>query len=251
MRAMRIDLVTLFPGFFHWPFGHSLLKRAQSQEKVEFHLHNPRDFTGDRHRTVDEKPFGGGAGMVLKPEPILRCVEALAQKRGAGFVILLSPRGEPFTQGLARRLARKKHLTLICGHYEGVDERVSEELVDQEISVGDFVTMGGEAPALCLVEAVTRLIPGVLGNPESLKEESFSNPRNGTLGKRLEFPQYTRPRVFRGLEVPAVLLSGNHRAIEAWRKEESRRVTLRNRPDLLKGLRVVRHKHRKGGGDPS
>ena len=234
---MRIDLVTLFPEFFHWPLGHSLLKRARSKGKVEFYLHNPRDFTTDRHRTVDEKPFGGGAGMVLKPEPIFRCVKSITKKGSRGFVILLSPRGEPLTQDLARRLARKKHLILICGHYEGVDERVSEELVDQEISVGDFVTRGGEAPALCLVEAVVRLIPGVLGNPESLEEESFSNPPNGALGKGLEFPQYTRPRIFRGREVPAVLVSGNHQAIEAWRRKKSRRVTLRNRPDLLKGRR--------------
>lgn len=242
---MRIDLVTLFPEFFHWPFGQSLLKRAQSKKRVQFHLHNPRDFTADRHRTVDKKPFGGGAGMVLKAEPIFRCVKTIARKGSQGFVILLSPRGESLTQDLAGRLARKKHLVLICGHYEGVDERVSEELVDQEISMGDFVTMGGEAPALCLVEAVVRLIPGVLGNPESLKEESFSPPPNGTLGKRLEFPQYTRPRVFRGREVPPVLLSGNHQAIEAWRKAESLRVTLRNRPDLLKTAKIARKKDAK------
>lgn len=234
---MRIDLITLFPEFFHWSFGHSLLKRAQSRKRVQFYLYNPRDFTADRHRTVDEKPFGGGAGMVLKPEPIFRCVKTIARKGGRGFVVLLSPRGKPLTQALAKRLARKKHLVLICGHYEGVDERISEELVDQEISVGDFVTMGGEGPALCLVEAVVRLIPGVLGNPQSLKEESFSCSPNGSLGKRLEPPQYTRPRVFRGRAVPPVLVSGNHRAIEAWRKEESVRVTLQNRPDLLKGGR--------------
>lgn len=237
---MRIDLVTLFPEFFHWPLSHSLLKRAQSKGKVRFHLHNPRDFTRDRHRTVDEKPFGGGAGMVLKPEPIFHCLEAIPKTRHKRFVILLSPRGRPFTQDLAKGLAKKKHLILICGHYEGVDERVSEALVDQEISVGDFVAMGGEAPALSLVEAVVRLIPGVLGNPRSSKEESFSNFRNGTSGKRLEFPQYTRPRVFRSREVPSVLLSGNHRAIESWRKREAFRVTLQNRPDLLKVRKEVR-----------
>ena len=231
---MQIDIVTLFPEFFHGPLSCSLLKRAQSRSKVQFHLHNPRDYTQDRHRTVDEKPFGGGAGMVLKPEPILSCVKAIPSRRSKRFVVLLSPRGKPLTQGLASRLARKKHLILICGHYEGVDERVSEELVDEEISIGDFVTMGGEAPSLCLIEAVIRLIPGVLGNPESLKEESFSRVRNGAVGKRLEFPQYTRPRVFRGRTVPPVLLSGDHRAIEAWRKTEAVHVTLRNRPDLLK-----------------
>lgn len=222
---MQIDLVTLFPEFFHGALSQSLLKRAQSKGKVQFHLHNLRDFTEGRHRTADEKPFGGGAGMVLKAEPIFRCVETLLKKEPGGFVILLSPRGRPLTQDGVKRLARKRHLILICGHYEGVDERVSD-LVDQEISVGDFVTMGGEAPALCLVEAVSRLLPGVLGNSESLKEESFSNTH-------LEFPHYTRPRLFRGRAVPSVLLSGDHRAIEAWRKAEALRVTLRNRPDLL------------------
>jgi tRNA (guanine37-N1)-methyltransferase len=228
---MRIDLVTIFPEFFRGPLSESLLKRAETQGKVAFHLHNPRDYTLDRHRTVDEKPFGGGAGMVLKPEPLFKCVEAIPRK---GFVILLSPRGKPLTQTLAHRLARKKHLILICGHYEGVDERVSQHLVDQEISVGDFVTMGGEAPALCLIEAVTRLLPGVLGNRESLEEESFSSYRNGLVGKRLEFPQYTRPRLFRGWEVPPVLVSGNHPAIAEWRKKETLRITQRSRPDLLK-----------------
>lgn len=242
---MRIDLVTLFPEFFHWSLSHSLLKRARSRGKVQFHLHNPRDYTTDRHQTVDEKPFGGGAGMVLKPEPIFRCVEAIPARGSKRFVILLSPRGQVLTQDLAKRLAKKRHLILICGHYEGVDERVSEELVDQEISVGDFVTMGGEAPALSLVEAVVRLIPGVLGNPQSLKEESFSDLSNGTSRRDLEFPQYTRPRVFRDHEVPPILLSGNHRAIQAWRKEASRRVTLRNRPDLLKPSGSLRKKHQK------
>lgn len=237
---LRIDVITLFPGFFEWPFGHSLLKQAQAKGKIRLQVHNLRDFTGDRHRTADEKPFGGGAGMVLKPEPLFRCVEAIP---GKGHVILLGPRGKPFTQGLAQRLARKKHLVLVCGHYEGVDERVSEHLASEEISVGDFVTMGGEAPALLLVESVARLVPGVLGNPESLEEESFARPRNGKAGGRrvaakaqatlLEFPQYTRPRVFRGWEVPPVLLSGNHRVIAEWRKKESLRVTRKRRPDLF------------------
>lgn len=230
---MRIDVVTLFPEFFHGPFSNSLLKRAEQKGKAGFYLHNPRDFTRDRHRTVDEKPFGGGAGMVLKPEPLFKCVESIP---GKGHVILLSPRGKPLTQTAASRLARRKHLILICGHYEGVDERVSEKLVDEEISVGDFVTMGGEAPALCLIESVVRLIPGVLGNPDSLKEESFAAGRNGS-GWRLEFPQYTRPQVFRGIAVPPVLVSGNHPQIRAWREEASLRVTRRKRPDLLKKSR--------------
>lgn len=227
---MRIDVVTLFPEFFRYPLSSSILKRTGAQGKVQFHVHNPREFTHDPHRTADEKPFGGGAGMVLKPEPLFRCVESLPKK---GWVILLTPRGRPLTEERANRLAKKKHLILITGHYEGVDERVSEHLADEEISIGDFVTMGGEAPALCLIESVVRLIPGVLGNPASLKEESFSGHRSGAAGKKLEFPQYTRPRSFRGCEVPAVLLSGNHQAIEAWREKQALAVTRRNRPDLL------------------
>lgn len=230
---MQIDIVTIFPEFFAGPFSHSLLKRAEIKGKVKFRLHNPRDYTKDRHRTVDEKPFGGGAGMVFKPEPLFKCVESISKK---GYVVLLSPRGKKLTQTVSSRLSRKKHLILICGHYEGVDERVSEKLADEEISVGDFVTMGGEAPALCLIESVVRLIPGVLGNPESLKEESFSNQENGS-GQRLEFPQYTRPRVFRGLKVPTVLLSGNHNEIKAWRNERALQLTKHNRPDLLERKR--------------
>lgn len=238
-KVTQIDLVTIFPEFFTWPLSNSLLKRAEIKRKVKFRLYNPRDYTKDRHRTVDEKPFGGGAGMVFKPEPLFKCVESIspAKRRSGsasggkkGYVVLLSPRGKKLTQTAASRLARKKHLILICGHYEGVDERVSKKLADEEISVGDFVTMGGEAPALCLIESVVRLLPGVLGNPESLKEESFS-------GDGLEFPQYTRPRVFRGLKVPAVLLSGNHQEIKAWRHEQSLQATQRNRPDLLERKR--------------
>lgn len=228
---MRIDIVTLFPEFFLWPLSHSLFRRAQLKRKIRFHVHDLRDFTRDRHRTVDEKPFGGGAGMVLKPEPIFRCLKSLPRK---GFVILLSPRGRPLTQGLAGRLAKKRHLVLLCGHYEGVDERICKHRVDEEVSVGDFVTMGGEAPALCLIESVVRLVPGALGNPESLTEESFSILENGSKRRRLEFPQYTRPRTFQGWEVPRVLLSGDHQKIAAWRERESLRLTRKRRPDLLK-----------------
>ena len=237
MKRMRLDVVTLFPDFFRWSFSHSLLKRAQAGGRVEFHLHNPRDFAEDRHRTVDEKPFGGGAGMVLKPEPVFRCVESI---RGKGWVILLTPRGRALTQEKAARLSKKKHLVLLCGHYEGMDERICKGLVDEEISIGDFVTMGGEAPALCLIESIVRWVPGVLGNPESLKEESFSSSENGITKKMLEFPQYTRPRAFRKMKVPPVLLSGNHQAIEAWRGREALRLTRRNRPDLLKNKKETR-----------
>lgn len=237
---MRIDVVSLFPDFFEWSFSHSLLKRAASRVRVRFYRHDLRNFTEDRHRTADEKPFGGGAGMVLKPEPVFRCVESLPR---GGWKILLSPRGKPLTQAVARRLSRKKHLILIAGHYEGVDERVSEHLINEQISVGDFVTMGGEAPALCLIESVVRLIPGVLGNEESLKEESFTPFRNGGSRKHLEFPQYTRPRKFRGWEVPNVLLSGDHGAIREWRKKKTLAVTRSMRPDLLEaGKGLLRRK---------
>ena len=222
--------MTLFPDFFRWSLSNSILKRAQAKGRVSFGLHNPRDFTRDPHRTVDEKPFGGGAGMVLKPEPIFECVEALSKK---GWVVLLTPQGRLLTQAAARRLAKKRHLVLICGHYEGVDERVRRHLVNEEISVGDFVTMGGEAPALSLIECVVRLVPGVLGNPGSLQEESFSDFQNGR-GNRLEFPQYTRPRVFRGWAVPKILLSGDHGAIREWREKKSTEVTRRKRPDLFR-----------------
>lgn len=244
---MQINVLTLFPDFFRWPFSHSLLKLAQEKKKVRFHVHNPRDFTTDAHRTADERPFGGGAGMVLKPEPFFRCVESLPEK---GWVILLSPRGRPFTQKAAVRLARKKHLTLLSGHYEGVDERVSEHLVDEEISIGDFVTMGGEAPALALIESVVRLVPGVLGNAASITEESFSASQNGVPGERLEFPQYTRPRLFRSWAVPAVLLSGDHGAIARWREKESLAVTRRNRPDLLHPANKEKNSRRKRGPRP-
>lgn len=227
---MRIDIVSLFPEYFKWPLSHSILKQAVSRGHVCFHLHNTREFTEDRHRTVDEKPFGGGAGMVLKAEPIFRCVESLPK----GWTVLLSPRGNPLTQKVAKRLSRKRHLILVAGHYEGVDERVSRHLVDEEISVGDFVTMGGEAPALCLIESVVRLIPGVLGNANSPKEESFTPTHGGGRPITLEFPQYTRPQTFRGWEVPKVLLSGNHGGIQRWREKERLRVTAERRPDLAR-----------------
>ena len=223
--GLEIDLVTLFPGFFKSPLQESILKRAQAKGYVKIAVHDLRDYTHDRHRTADDSPFGGGAGMVMKPEPIFECVEAVKQKRKSGWVVLLDPKGEPLTQKIAARLARRKRLILIAGHYEGVDHRVREHLVDQAVSVGDFITMGGEAPALCLVEAVTRLVPGVLGNSESLKHESFESGG-------LEYPQYTRPREFRGWKVPEVLVCGNHREVEKWRREEARKLTKRKRPDL-------------------
>ena len=218
---MIIDIVTLFPRFFEEPLKESLLNKAEKKGLVKFRIHNLRDFTKDKHKTVDDKPYGGGPGMVMKPEPIFECVETRA---GDGWVILLDPKGEKLTQKVAQKLAKKKNLVLICGHYEGVDHRVQEGLVDQAICVGDFITMGGEAPALCLIEAVTRLIPGVIGNSESLKQESFEDG--------LEYPHYTRPQDFRGMKVPDVLISGNHKEVEKWRIQAAREMTRKKRPDL-------------------
>lgn len=222
--ALTIDIATLFPGFFKSPLSESLLKKAQDRGHVKIRVRNLRDWTHDRHKTADDKPFSGGAGMVMKPEPLFECVEEIG--KGA-WVVLLDPQGEPMSQKLAQKLAKKKHLVLIAGHYEGVDQRVKDHLVDQEISVGDFITMGGEAPALCLTEAVVRLIPGVLGNKESIEHESFQTGM-------LEGPQYTRPREYRGWKVPEILVSGDHKKVQAWRKKTAEQVTRKKRPDLLK-----------------
>ena len=224
MLMLTIDIATLFPDFFKSPLEESLLEKAQAKGLVKIRAHDLRDWTHDRHKTADEKPFGGGAGMVMKPEPIFECVEAIG--KGA-WVVLLDPQGEPMSQTLAAKLAKKKHLVLIAGHYEGVDQRVKDHLIDQEISVGDFITMGGEAPALCLIEAVVRLMPGVLGNEESIKHESFQTGM-------LEHPHYTRPREYRGWKVPDVLVSGDHKELDTWRKKIAEQVTRRKRPDLLK-----------------
>ena len=217
----EMDVVTIFPEFFRGPLQESLLKRAQTRGLLKVRVHNLRDYTHDRHKTVDDKPFGGGPGMVMKPDPIFECIEKI---RDTGWVVLLDARGERFSQRTAERFARKKHLVLICGHYEGVDYRVHEHLADEQISIGDYVTMGGEAPALCVIEAVSRLIPGVLGNKESLEEESFK------IG--LEYPQYTRPREYRGWKVPEILASGNHAEVRKWRSRMSREMTRKKRPDL-------------------
>jgi tRNA (guanine37-N1)-methyltransferase len=211
--TVRIDIITLFPGMFAGPFGESIIARAVDAGVVEIRLHNLRDWTTDRHRTVDDTPYGGGAGMVLKPEPLFAAIEAV---RGEdGYVILTTPQGEVFRQELAAELAGKPHLVLVCGHYEGVDERVREHAVDRELSVGDYVLSGGELPAMVIVDAVVRLLPGALGSPESTAEESHS-------AGLLEYPHYTRPAEFRGWRVPEVLLSGDHGRVEAWRREQSR-----------------------------
>lgn len=219
---MRFDIMTLFPEMFAGPFGYSILARAQAQGVIEIGLHNPREWTTDRHHVVDDYPYGGGAGMVMKPEPLFAAVEAV--HRG-GPIILLSPQGRLFSQAVARELAEEPAVTLICGHYEGVDERIREHLATDDISVGDYVLTGGELAAMIIVDAVGRLLPGVLA-PGSTEEESH------TAGL-LEYPHYTRPPEFRGWRAPEVLLSGNHAAIARWRRKESLRRTRAHRPDLL------------------
>ena len=217
MTALKIDLVTIFPGYFESPLNESLIKKAREKKLLSVAIHDLRDYTDDRHRTVDDKPYGGGPGMVMKPEPIFECVEKIQARAPKGWVIILDPKGERLTQRLARKLASRKRLILICGHYEGIDQRVHEHLADQIISVGDFVTMGGEAPALCLIEAVSRLVPGVVGNKNSLTEESFESGE-------LEYPHYTRPREYRGMSVPEVVLKGDHQKVAEWRKRMARKI---------------------------
>ncbi len=224
---MRIDVLTLFPGIFSGPLDHSILARAVASGRLAVAVHDLREFAEGKHRVTDEPPFGGGGGMVIKPEPVFAGVEALRERFGPGKAVLLSPQGELLTPGLARRLAGEEHLILVCGRYEGVDQRVADHLADIEVSIGDYVLTGGELPALVLVDAVARFLPGVLGDPQAPYRDSFGE---GVF----EGPQYTRPRVFRGFAVPDVLLSGNHAEIEAWRREEGLRRTLARRPDLVK-----------------
>ncbi len=223
---MHFDIFTLFPDMFQGPFSESMLKRAQERGLLSIVLHNIRESTSDKHHIVDDYPYGGGAGMVMKPEPIFTAVEAIYH---GGPIILLSPQGRLFNQQLARTLAQEARVTLICGHYEGVDERVREHLVTDEISIGDFVLTGGELAAMIIVDATSRLLPGVLGGEWSTLEESHS-------GGTLEYPHYTRPPEFRGWRVPDVLLSGNHAEIARWRRKEAIRRTRIRRPDLYEKL---------------
>jgi tRNA (guanine37-N1)-methyltransferase len=220
---MKIDVLTLFPGMFAGPLDESIVRRARDTGLLDLRIHNLRDYTHDRHRTVDDKPFGGGPGMLLKPEPIFEAVEKLAREDTR--VILLTPAGRRFDQSVARDLALQPHLVLVCGSYEGFDERVREALADDELSVGDFVLTNGALPAMMIIDAVTRLLPGALGDDDSSREESFS-------GGGLEYPQYTRPAEFRGMQVPEVLLSGNHAEIARWRAGQARLRTAQRRPDL-------------------
>ena len=221
---MKIDVLTLFPEMFSGPMDASIVGRARKAGLLDLRLQNLRQWTHDRHKTVDDKPFGGGAGMVLKPEPIFEAVESLADEKT--HVILTAPAGRPFTQAIARELAQKEHLLIICPSYEGVDDRVCEALVDDELSIGDYVLTNGGLPAMVIIDTITRLLPGALGDAESAVDESFSHGL-------LEYPHYTRPAEFRGMKVPEMLLSGHHAEIEKWRAEQARQRTAKRRPDLM------------------
>ena len=253
---MKADIVTIFPDFFRGPLDHGITHRAAKMGLVTIQVHDLREFTHDLHRTVDDRPFGGGEGMVLKPEPIFDCLEAFGlrarEQRLTGTaresVIVLSAQGERFTQRVASELAALDRVVLICGRYEGVDERVSEFLADRELSIGDYVLSGGELGAAVIIEAVTRLLPGAVGNEASTRQESFTSHvdagetegPDSTCGSRglLDYPHYTRPADFRGMSVPEVLINGNHQEIRHWRREQALKKTLRNRPDLIEGVEL-------------
>jgi tRNA (guanine37-N1)-methyltransferase len=247
---MKFEIITIFPDFFRGPFDFGIIRRAKEAGLVEINIHDLRAFTKDKHRTVDDRPFGGGEGMVLKPEPIFECIESLERNSAEALprdktresVVLLSASGQPFTQRLAVELAQLDRVTIICGRYEGVDERVAEHIADREISIGDFVLSGGELAAAVIVDTVTRLIPGALGNEASSKQESFTHGEHRVEGEPsstcgsgglLDYPHYTRPAEFRGMTVPEPLVNGNHEEIKRWRRREALRKTLRNRPELL------------------
>jgi tRNA (guanine37-N1)-methyltransferase len=252
---MKFEILTIFPDFFRGPLDYGIVRRAREAGLMEVGIHDLRAFTHDRHRTVDDRPFGGGEGMVLKPEPIFECLESLGvspreqrMRKGANeTVVLMSPQGALFTQAVAQELIGRERVVLICGRYEGVDERVSEYLADREMSVGDFVLSGGELGAAIVVDVITRLLPGALGNAASAQQESFTasggqvveevvgGPPSSTCasGGLLDYPHYTRPAEFRGMAVPEVLVNGNHEEIRKWRRRCALRKTFRNRPDLL------------------
>jgi tRNA (guanine37-N1)-methyltransferase len=222
---MRIDILTLFPEICRAPLNESMMKRAQTSGALDLRIHNLRDWTTDKHRMADDSPFGGGQGMVMKPEPVFAAVESL--KTDDAKVLLMTPQGRPFTQKIATELSLGTHLVIICGHYEGIDHRVTEHLVDAEISIGDYVLTNGAVAAVVVVDAVARLLPGVLGHEQSAADDSFSNGL-------LEAPQYTRPAEFRGWKIPEILLSGDHAQIAAWRRGQALLRTKQNRPDLLR-----------------
>ncbi len=231
MKTLQFDIITIFPGMFESPLNESLLKRAREQRLLEIRLHNLRDYSQDKHRKVDDYPFGGGVGMVMNVDPIVRAIESVKQDRPNARTILMSPAGTPFSQEKAWELSREESLILVCGRYEGVDERV-RHFIDEEISIGDYVLTGGEIPAMAVVESVARLVPGVVGDESSIVEESFSDDL-------LEYPQYTRPREFRGFKVPEILVSGDHSKIQDWQRQEALKKTARVRPDLLKKVKLT------------
>ena len=256
---MRFDIISIFPDFFTGPLEHGIIRRAREANLIETHVRDLREFTHDRHRTVDDRPFGGGEGMVMKPEPLFEAVESLCEGNAIAppstAIVLVSAAGKMFRQETARRFVKLERMILLCGRYEGVDERVAEHLATDEISIGDFVLSGGELPAAMIVDAVTRLIPGALGNEDSAVNESFSAPSNGLAHESspfssarsatdrdmahdvnrgvLDYPHYTRPQIFREWAVPDVLMSGNHEEIRRWRRQQALEKTRRNRPDLL------------------
>jgi tRNA (guanine37-N1)-methyltransferase len=249
---LQFDIITIFPNIFVPILNESIMKRAQQKGLVKINLHNLRDFSLDKHRKVDDRPFGGGPGMVMRPEPIFRAVANIKLKSSAKGgsasggkkskikTILLSPQGKKLDQALAKKLSKEKHLILVCGHYEGVDERI-KQIIDEDISIGDYVLTGGELPAMVLVDALTRLVPGVLGDSESLSQESFEN-------NLLEYPHYTRPAVFKKMKVPQVLVSGNHQQIAKWRRQSAIIKTKKTRPDLLKEAQTYGEKRHKSVG---
>lgn len=234
---MRFDVFTLFPEVFFPYLDVSIMARARQMGVLEVHVHNIRDWTTDKHHVVDDEPYGGGGGMIMKPEPIFAAVEDVLGRPPRCPVILLTPQGRPFTQAVARELAQHEHLALLCGRYEGIDERVREHLVTDEISIGDYVLTGGELPALVVMDAVTRLLPSVLGDPDAPHKDSFADGL-------LEHPHYTRPAEFRGWRVPEVLLSGDHGRIARWRREQSLRRTWERRPDLLAQAHLTEEERR-------
>ncbi|MBK5277161.1 MAG: tRNA (guanosine(37)-N1)-methyltransferase TrmD [Desulfuromonadales bacterium] len=230
---MRFDILTLFPGMFAGPFDESIIRRGRDKQLIDIAIHNIRDWATDRHQTTDDAPYGGGAGMVMKVEPLTACIESVKQLHPASTVVLTSPQGRRLTHRVAAELAGQSGLIIVCGRYEGIDERMRSLCIEDDISIGDFVLSGGEIAAMTIVDAVTRLIPGVLGSDESAGTDSFCDGL-------LEYPQYTRPPEFRGLTVPEILLSGNHNLIRKWRRSESLRKTRLLRPDLMTGVALTK-----------
>lgn len=226
---MRIDIVTGLPEIFKGPLDESMIKRAQQNESVTLSIHNLRDYTHDRHKTIDDIPYGGGGGMILKPEPIFECVESLQRKRPYDEILYMTPDGERYTQKIATQLSLKENIIILCGHYKGIDERVREALVTREISIGDYVLTGGELAAAVIIDSVVRLLPGTLHDSTSAMSDSFQDNLLGA-------PVYTRPPVYRSKKVPDILLTGNHKAIDAWRQEQRIKRTTERRPDLLKKI---------------